>query len=166
MNHRKTIGVALCALTLVAWAATASATSLGAGIHYLHNLGDIKDDGLENDSFSLIGSIQSSGMIKFEVDVEYIFDYAGTDEAMVEPSAWALIGGLVYGGAGIGIGHIDGEWQDHPFYALRAGLNFPLGGVGLDVFGTYRFQKDEEFNDLTGEDLDSVTFGAILRFGL
>jgi hypothetical protein len=166
MNHRKTLGVALCALTLTAWAATASATSLGVGLHYLHNLGDIKGAGFEDDSMSMIGSIQSGGTIKFEADVEYIFNYLGTDHAMVEPSAWLLIGGLVYGGAGIGIGHTDGEWQDNPFYAFRGGVNFPLGSVGLDLFSTYRFQKDEHINDLTGESLDSLTFGAMLRFGL
>ena len=35
------------------------------------------------------------------------------------PQGWALVGSVLYGGAGIGIGNFDGEWQDDPFYALR-----------------------------------------------
>jgi hypothetical protein len=40
-----------------------------------------------------------------------------------------------------------------------------VGGIGLDVYGSYRFQEDEEIEDLTGEDLDSLTFAAVFRFG-
>lgn len=152
----------------VATAHTASAGStLGGGVHYLRNLGDIKDEGYKQDSFSILGSYQLTGsLLKFEADLEYIFDYAGTDEAMWEPSAWLLAGGFIYGGAGIGIGHINDEWQDEPFYALRAGVELPLGTLGLDLFASYRFQNDEAFEDLTGEDLDSITFAAVLRVDL
>ena len=145
---------------------------LGGGIHYLRNLGDItEDEDLEfsQDSFSLIGSYQySMTMFKIEAQVEYIFDYVGTGEPMWEPSAWGLIGigRLLYGGAGIGIGNTDGEWQQNPFYALRAGVDFPLSNLNLDLYATYRFQSDQGLEDLTGEDLDSLTFAAILRFGL
>jgi hypothetical protein len=146
--------------------------SLGGGIHYLRNLGDITDDGANDfsqDSFSLIGSYQySARILKIEGDVEYIFDYVGSGEEMWEPSAWGLIGigRLLYGGAGIGIGYTNNEWQQNPFYALRAGVNFALSGLNLDVFTTYRFQSDQQLKDLTGEDLDSLTFAALLRFNL
>ena len=145
---------------------------LGGGIHYLHNLGELEDTGTANldwsqDSFSLMGSYQYSGMlVKVEGDVEYIFDYVGTGEAMWEPSAWALLGSLLYGGAGIGIGYTDGDWQSNPFFALRAGVDVALGGMDLDVFASYRFQSDQQIENLTGEDLDSLTFAALLRFGV
>ena len=140
--------------------------SLGAGLHYLRNLGDI-DNGTDfsKDSFGLIGSYQFGvPMVTLEAQVEYIFNYAGSDEAMVIPSGWALLGGMIYGGAGIGIGHIDGDWQSDPFYALRAGVNIPLMAFKLDVYGTYNFWSNDDIKDATGEDLDSVTFAAVLHF--
>ena len=143
---------------------------LGGGIHYLRTLGDITDDGaidLNQNSFSLLGSGMSDlGLLKIEGQVEYIFDYVGTGHEMWVPSAWLLAGGAIYGGGGIGIGHIDGEWQTNPFYALRAGVNVPLGGMALDGYATYLFQSDADLKNLTGEDLDSVTFTALLRFKL
>ena len=62
--------------------------------------------------------------------------------------------------------HTDGDWQDHPFYALRGGVDLPLGGMALDAYATYQFQDGGELENLTGEDLDSLTFAAILRFKL
>jgi hypothetical protein len=146
-----------------------AAGKLGLGLHYLHNLADIKNNpNIEwnSDSFGLIGSFQTSGagLLKLEADVEYIFDFAGSNHDMWIPSGWALAGNMIYGGAGIGIGHINGDWQSDPFYALRAGVNLPLSKMNLDMFGTYQFQKDEDLKKLTGEDLDSVTFAAVLRF--
>jgi hypothetical protein len=145
-----------------------AALSLGGGIHYLRTLGDISDDGaidLNQDSFSLIGSAQSDmGLLKVEGQVEYIFDYLGTGHEMWVPSAWGLVGSMIYGGAGIGIGHTDGDWQTNPFYALRAGVLIPLGGLKLDGYATYQFQSDQDLKNLTGEDLDSITFAALIRF--
>jgi hypothetical protein len=63
------------------------------------------------------------------------------------------------------IGYTDGDWQKNPFYALRAGVQFPLGGLALDGYASYRLQKNKEIEDITGEDLDSITFAALLRFG-
>ena len=74
------------------------------------------------------------------------------------------LGRTIYGGAGIGIGHIKGEWQSDPFYALRAGVDLPLTLMDFDVFGTYQFQKVQDVKNLTGDDLDSVTFAAVVRF--
>ena len=83
---------------------------------------------------------------------------------MFIPSGWALLGSMIYAGAGMGIGHIDGEWQSDPFYALRAGVNLPLMAFKLDLYGTYNFWNNDDFKDATGEDLDSITFAAVLRF--
>jgi hypothetical protein len=63
-------------------------------------------------------------------------------------------------------GHFDGEWQDDPFYALRAGVDFPLGPLHLDVNVNYRFQSTKVFEDLDEIDTDAVTFGAVARFEL
>jgi hypothetical protein len=88
----------------------------------------------------------------------------GSDDDLFEPSAYLLFGSMIYGGAGIGIGHINGDWQSDPFYALRLGVDFPIGKLSGDVYGTYRFQKDDDLEDLTGEDLDSVTLAGVLRY--
>jgi hypothetical protein len=161
----------LVVFSAFATAGIASAgVSLGAGIHYLHNVGEIDEaDGVDFDENSLgfLGSLMASaGFLNLEGQVEYVPNYLGSDEAMWIPQAWALLGSTLYAGAGIGIGHIDGDWQDDPFYGLRAGVNLPLGAVGLDAYGTYLFWNDDAFEDVTGEDLDSITFAALLRFNL
>ncbi len=162
---------ALCSLAAMllisGWTADAAAGQrFGGGFHYLRNLGDIKAYGYEQDSYSLLGSYQLTGpLLKLEGAVEYIFDFAGVEEPMWQPSAWLLAGGSIYGGAGVGIGYIDGDWQDDPFYAIRAGVDLVFGNLWLDIFATYRFQSDPDLEALTGEDLDSITFAAVLRFG-
>jgi hypothetical protein len=161
--------IVLLVVLLVATASPAFAalSKLGVGLHYLHNLGDLKNEDLsdlEKDSFGVIGSYQfSPGVFKIEGDVEYIFNYLGTDDAMWEPSAWGLTSGMVYGGAGIGIGYRDGDWQKNPWYALRAGLDMPLAKFDLDAYATYRFQSAGDLGDVV-DDLDSLTFAAVLRF--
>jgi hypothetical protein len=169
MRRVSILVIAFVAVATASWAPNANAGfNLGAGVHYLRAMGDIdtNDPDLSKDSFGIVGSAQlDAGLITIEGNLEYIFNYIGTDEGMWEPSAYALIGGLIYGGAGIGTGNFDGEWTD-PWYALRAGVNLPLGSLGLDLYTTYRFWSDDDLKNLTGDDLDSLTFSAILRFGM
>ena len=154
--------------TMVTVPSMALGGSLGAGLHYLRNLGDIDNNeslDLSKDSFGLIGSYQfGAAMMTLEAQGEYIFNYAGTDNGMFIPSGWALLGSMIYAGAGMGIGHLDGEWQSDPFYALRAGVNLPLMAFKLDLYGTYNFWNNDDIKDATGEDLDSITFAAVLHF--
>lgn len=163
------LSILIAAAVIVFCVGTADAgRSFGAGIHYLRNLGDITDDDavdLNQDSFSLLASMKNNrGILTIDTEVEYVFDYIGTGNEMWQPSLWVLVGQTLYGGGGIGIGYTDGDWQKNPFYALRAGVVLPLGGMGLDLYGSYRLQRNQEIEDLTGEDLDSVTFAALLRF--
>jgi len=158
---------ALCAVSAGVVAQSANAMSIGGGVHYLRTLGDIKDEGYKQDSFSILGSLQFPlGPLTMEGTVDYIFDLAGTDEAAIQPQVWALIGGFIYGGAGIGWTHVNDDWLDDPFYALRGGVNLPLSIFTLDLYATWNFQSDEDFENLTGEDLDSLTFAAVARFPL
>jgi hypothetical protein len=168
--RKRAIGAMLVAiLALSIWPMTARAGGrLGGGVHYLHNLGDIKEEsGLDENAFSILGSYQlSGGLLSFEADLEYVFDLFGTGEAAWMPQAYVLAGGLIYGGLGIGISYFDGDWSSDPFYNLRAGVDLPLGGMDLDMYATYQFWSDEDLKGLTGDDLNSVTFAAVLRFGL
>jgi hypothetical protein len=169
MMPRVVLPMALCALLMGVGASTAGAGGgqPGLGLHYLRNLGDIKKNGgdFNQNSYALVGAYKRDlAMLKVEGTVDYIFDYIGTGKHMWEPAGWALLGNMIYGGAGIGIGYINGDWQKNPFYALRAGVQLPFGKRGIDVFGTYRFQSDEQLKSLTGEDLDSVTFCGLIHF--
>jgi hypothetical protein len=141
---------------------------LGGGIHYLRTVDNISDDDsvdLNRNSVSLVvSSLWDFGLIAVDGQVEYMFDYVGTGDPLWQPQVWGLLGDLIYGGLGVGIGYTDGEWLDDPFYAIRAGVDLPLGGAGLDLYGTYRFQGAPEFEDLTGDNLNSVTFAALIRF--
>jgi hypothetical protein len=163
---RATVLSVLLAAFLVGALASPGQCGLGVGIHYLRTLGDINDNEEWNpDAIGFIGSYQFGlGPVTVEGDLEWIPDYGGTGNSLLEPSAWGLLGGLIYGGAGVGIGYIDGDWVDDPFYALRLGVNVGLFGLGLDVFGTYRFQNANDLGDFEADDLNSATFGAILRF--
>jgi hypothetical protein len=84
---------------------------------------------------------------------------------MIQPQGYAMIGDFIYGGAGVGIGYIDGDFQSNPFYALRAGVDFFLGGLDLDAFASYRFQKAKDLQGFGSDDLNTITFGALIRFG-
>jgi len=159
---------ALCVLFTATASRAQLGLRLGGGIHYLKTVGDIKDTPeFDDDAFNFVASAQlGTGLFKFEADIEWVPDYGGSDESLWLPQAFALIGGMIYGGAGIGTGSIDGEWFDKPFYALRAGVDIPLGPVGVDINANYRFMDTSVFEDIDNEDFDSITFGAIVRFGL
>ena len=139
---------------------------IGGGVQYLKTLGDIKDiPEFDSNAFGFLASYQyDGGLLKLEGDVEWILDYGGSSNSLIQPQAYLLVGGLIYAGAGIGIGYFDGNWQNDPFYALRAGVDFTLGGLDLDAFALYRFQDTEVFEDFESQDLDSITFGAMIRF--
>jgi hypothetical protein len=167
---KKSILTAVVALLLVGGAVGDAfcGSRIGGGIHYLNTLGDIKDNPeFDEHALGIMFSYQyAMPLLKIEGDVEWIPDYGGSDKSMWQPQAWVLIGSLIYGGGGIGIGYIDGEWQSDPFYGLRLGVDLGLGRIDLDAYATYRFQSTEVFKDLGSQDLDSITFGAMIRFSI
>lgn len=166
MIRRAAIASLAVAFATLAMAGPA-AGSIGFGVHYLKTVGDIKDtEGIDENAFGFIGSFQTggAGMLKLEGDVEWVNDYLGSGDSMIEPQAYALIGRNLYAGAGIGIGYFNDNWQDRPFYALRAGYAMPLSAFALDAFASYRFQKLDAIEGATSDDLDSITFGLVARF--
>jgi len=145
---------------------TQAGQRLGGGVQYLKTIGDIKNtSGFDPDALGFIASYQLvNSLFKIEGDVEWILDFGGTKHALIQPQAYLLVGGLFYGGAGIGTGYFDGDWQKDPFYAARVGVDFTLGGLSLDAFALYRFQKIEVFQKFGAQDVNSITFGAMVRF--
>jgi hypothetical protein len=140
---------------------TDSQAGMGLGAHYLNTLGDLKDsEEFDSSAFGFLASFSGgASLIRFEADLEWLPDYAfGKD--MIQPQAYAFIGNFIYGGVGIGIGHINGGWQDSPFYALRAGVNI----AKFDIFTSYRFQSWDAVEDFESDDLNSLTFGALFKF--
>ena len=162
---------ALLTLALLTMGLAADAQAdlrIGGGLHYLKTLGDIKDTpGFDDNSIGFIGGAKyKGGLFTLEGDLEAIPDYVGSDKIMWQPQGYVLLGNLIYGGAGVGIGYLgDFGWQD-PFFALRAGVDFMAGPLDLDVFASYRFQKAGDLKDLGSDDFNSITFGALIYFGL
>jgi hypothetical protein len=136
--------VALFSLVIVAGiCGPASAVQLGVGLHYLHAVEEFEEsEGISRDDFSLFGTVTVPvAMLKIEGNVEWIPDYMGSNEHLIQPAAYGLLPlGPLNAGAGIGIGYLTGDmagWASNPFYALRAGLDFYLGwGLDLDVFAS------------------------------
>ncbi|HEQ97906.1 MAG TPA: hypothetical protein ENO22_01030 [candidate division Zixibacteria bacterium] len=162
-----TISLAISFCFLILASPAEAGTRFGGGIHYLRTLGDIKDaPEFDENAVGFMGSVLfTHTMFRLEGAIEVIPDFGASEKTMFEPQAYAMIGQFIYGGVGIGIGYLDDSWQSNPFYALRAGVDFFVGGLDLDVFASYRFQKANDLEHLGSDDLDSITFGVLIRFG-
>ena len=144
---------------------------LGIGLHYLRTLEEIEDGTggtFSQNDIALLGSITIPiAIIRIEGDVEWVPDYFG--ENLWQPSAFGFVKlGLLYGGAGIGIGYLTGDlggWASNPWYALRAGIEFGLGPLALDGFASYRFQSASFLEGASHVNLDALTFGVQAKFG-
>ena len=139
---------------------------LGAGIHYMKTVGGIQDSPeWDSDAANfLVAGKCPLGPLSLELDSEWSLDFGGSDKTLWMPQAFGLVGGMIYAGAGIGSGYIDGEWFNNPFYTLRVGVILPLKVTKLDVNANYYFIDSSAFDNISSEDLDSVTFGAVLWF--
>jgi hypothetical protein len=165
----KSLVAALSLIAVIGIATPAVALpQLGIGLHYLRTLEEIQagSDTHQND-FAVFGSITIPvAIIKIEGDVEWIPDYLGSDSSLWQPSAYGFLSlGLIYGGVGIGIGYLDGEWASNPWYGLRAGVEIGLAGLALDGFASYRFQSASYGSGAQNFDLDAITFGVQAKFG-
>ena len=167
---KRSVGLSLLAVSLVLVGAPSAQAQgmhrIGGGVEYLRTLGDIKDaPEFDANALGFVASYQYvTNPFRIEGDLELIPDFGGTDEMLFAPQAYLLVGGLIYGGVGIGAGYFDGDWLSDPFYALRGGVDLPLGVFDLDAFALYRFHDAAILKDLDESDLDSITFGALIRF--
>ena len=153
--------LAISPFLFLATTATDSQAGLGLGIHYWKTLEDIGDsDGFDTASLGYLGVFSfGPALLNFEIDVEYVPNYWG-DSGLLQPSAYVFIGHYIYGGLGVGISYLDGEMADDPFFDLRAGVKLSF----FDLFASYRFLSFEEVGDLESDDLNSLTFGALIKF--
>jgi hypothetical protein len=168
MLKPSTLVVVLSLVSVIASAQQAEGgrMQLGAGAHYMKTVGDVKNSPeFNSDALNLlVAGRMGLGPIGLELDSEWALDYGGSSKTLWMPQAFASVGGLVYGAAGIGSGYVDGEWFDRPVYTLRAGVNLPLGRFAADVNANYQFMNTKVLENLNSKDLDSVTIGATLWF--
>ena len=156
-----TLLIAISPMLILATSASDAHAGFGVGLHYLKTVDDMEDSsGFDSSALGFLGVYSfGPGILNVELGVEYVPNYVFDDD-LIQPSAYAFVGSFIYGGLGIGMGHLSGEWSDDPFFDLRAGVKI----TAFDFFASYRFQKMNEVPDLESDDLNSVTFGAILKF--
>jgi hypothetical protein len=143
---------------------------LGLGGHYWKSVDDIDvssfTDDIKEDGFAMVVSYQyKPTLFGFQFDVEIADEQlTGLSKTVYSPQAFLIVGGLVYGGVGIGTHYTDGEFTDEPFYALKAGLDFELlPHLHLDINANYRFDNWDIDKVKADVDTDTVTLGIIGR---
>lgn len=145
---------------------------IGGGVHYwktIKQLDDEKDKTkLDDNGISYYGSYQYViGFFKAEIDVEvFPKNFRGSDKLSISPQAFALVGGLIYGGIGVATTWTDDDKVDKkfsdPFGILRAGLDIELlPALHLDINGNYQFTQWANWDRF---DTDTITLGAQARF--
>lgn len=170
-NRSLIAALSLSLIVVVGTAAPAAAAQFGVGLNYLHTLEDLGDvdstNDFSQDDFSIFGSVTVPvALVRIEGDLEWVPGYLGGDSDLWQPQVYAFLPlGLLYGGIGMGIGHLDGNWASNPFYALRAGIEFGLGGLAADAFLTYRLQSANFGEASENLDLDALILGAQVKFG-
>ena len=139
---------------------------LGIGGHYWTAVDDIDISEIDEDGFAMVVSYQyKPSLFGFQFDVEIADEQlTGQNETVYSPQAFLIVGGLVYGGLGIGTHYADGDFADEPFYALKAGLDFELlPHIHLDINANYRFEDFDVEAVEEDIDTDTVTLGLVGR---
>ncbi len=149
-------------LVLASGTALADPHRFGGGIRYNRSVTSLGDD-FDKSGVSLLLSYQYAApiLVRFEGDLEIIPSSVTGNGTAVVPWAYALVGGLFYGGIGAGIAYADGEFANDPIFALRIGLDVGLGPVHADVNANYQFVDFDQLGDL---DANYVTLGLMARY--
>ncbi len=153
--------------------ARAAEHTLGGGVRFFEtaddvnigDLGSIEDSG---NSLVLAYGVNPAGLFRFEFDLEYIEDgYLPETGEVISPKALVLLGGTLYGGAGVAIDFYpdnlaSSEDASDPYFIGRLGLDLLLlPRIHLDINANYETDK---FGSVFGADSDSITFGALVHF--
>jgi hypothetical protein len=144
---------------------------IGGGVHYWKTVDDFADEDfdVDEDGLATVVSYQyvPGGLLRLEVDVEYFEKgFGGATDAAYSPQAYLVLGRGWYAALGGGVIY-SSDFEDDvsdPFYAARVGLDMQLlPRLYLDLSANYRFDAWSELGDA---DTDTVTLGAVVRFGL
>ena len=164
----------LTGLLLLGAVGTSSAevvNRIGGGVNYWTKLGKIDSQDVSQEGLSWLVTYQMKFMplVRVELDGELLpSKFGGAVNDVLAPQAYVIVGYGLYAAAGVGIYYDTHDgFADKPFYALRAGVDFPIFilPLRLDLGLSYRF---EEWNKLDGVDINRDTFviGAAVRVEL
>jgi hypothetical protein len=163
----------LAAVAAVVFGATAEAQTssrIGLGFHYWKALSDVDVDDVDESGLGWLISYKlvPSSLLNFQADIEMLPDgYAGSDKKVFAPQISVVAGSSFYGAVGIGMLYSDGDFGDDPFYALRVGADIELlPKLFGDLNVNYRFENWDYSEVKRNIDMDTLTFGAVLRLAL
>ena len=152
-------------LTAPAAEAAGSKVRLGVGANYWVALEDINDVDFDDSGLSGLITFQYLPLswLKIEVDAEFLPEgFLGSTEQVWLPQAYLLLGDFIYGGAGSGCTTPTAISRTTPSFALKAGIDIPIGPIHLDIDANYRFEGQLQGSDI---DTDTIFLGAAVRFG-
>ncbi len=142
----------------------------GAGVHYWVTVDDIDVDDVDESGVAWTLSYQYllSSIFTIEADLEvFTGNFGGSDDTVFAPQAFLLLGSTIYGGLGAGFFTAGDSSSADPFFTLRAGFDFEIiRGLFLDINANYTFADFDDISDALEQiDTDTVTLGAVVRFG-
>lgn len=141
---------------------------IGVGPNYWTALKNIDVHNIDKDGFSWLASYQCkpASLLKIEADVEmFQKGFEGIDTTVWAPEGYLILGSTIYAGAGVGILYANSDFDNKPFYALRAGLDLELlPQLHVDVNVNYRFAEWTNLSAMSHDiNADTMTLGAELR---
>jgi hypothetical protein len=163
------LAIAIMALFVCAQGVRAeSGQFIGVGANYWTSLRNIDVHNIDKDGFSWQATYQCqpARLLKVEADLEmFKKGFEGIDTAVYAPEGYLIIGSTIYAAAGVGILYADGDFNNKPFYALRAGLDLKLlSQLYADLNVNYRFAEWTSLSAMSHDiNADTMTLGAALR---
>jgi hypothetical protein len=158
--------ILLLGVVFTAQSSIAGSHRLGVGWEFWQTVDDIDFDNYDDKGYSWMFTYQyKPGLIGGQLDCQFSNQELGErTRNVISPQAFLILGGLLYGGVGIGANYTSDDWSD-PFYVLRLGLDFNIfSQFHLDINGNYRFENwdyDEVEEDI---DTDTINLGLALRY--
>lgn len=166
---RKSLLTAIAALFVAVGTSVAAGFEIGVGANYWYSIKEAKDKDFDRDGLGWMVSsrVPLGDFFAIGLEVEQSPDnYAGMEERLYLPAAYAILGNTIYAGIGVGTYYSDGEFYSDTWYALRAGLKIPLitDAIMLDINVNYRVEDWEGIKEVKDNaDSDTLMVGAALR---
>ncbi|MBC2714184.1 MAG: hypothetical protein HF978_02640 [Desulfobacteraceae bacterium] len=158
--------ILLLGIMFTAQSSVAGPHRLGVGWQWWQTIDDIDFDNFDEKGYAWMFTYQyKPSLLGCQLDLEFSNQKLGSrSRNVISPVAYVLLGGLIYGGLGIGSNYASDNWTD-PFYALRLGLDFTLfEKFHLDVNANYRFEDWDYDKVVEDIDTDTITLGLAVRY--
>ena len=158
--------ILLLGILFTAQSSVAGPHRLGFAWQWWQTIDDIDFDNFDQKGYTYGLTYQyKPSLFGCQLDLDFSNQKLGArSRTVISPVAYALFGGLIYGGLGIGSNYASDNWTD-PFYALKLGVDLKLfNKFHFDVNANYRFEDwdyDEVIDDI---DTDTITLGLAVRY--